>query len=435
MNRATFPSLLVSFLLLALLIFAPPLASTVLATSPISEGNLPRLDEATLSSLDSYRLHLTFRYQARDASGQFYDEEVAITREIDNETGNQHLMFVSTNRIGGEEQTHGYYHVGQFSYVYADPKPTSFDNSCVAIVNEQEYAGYKQLFDPRIYLGSVSDGSLIRRGERVNGVKTDRYDVQQVRFGEFTSLDSTIWVAQTGNYVVRYSGEAKGTTQVFGATMTGKFAWDYRIEATNQLPSIKLSRACASQQIDLDLPIPHSATLQMNQAGIYGFISSDTPVTVANFYREALPANGWRIVAPSGPVVSSEGVNAWQFNITKGGSTYLITITPNTISRGSMIIITEPLASGSGQDNDVPRPTNATNINHEGNVTFFSTPDTPNAVASFYRQEMAERGWQQTANTVNGALIELSFANGNKTITIRITAHQTLGGSIVMIAE
>jgi hypothetical protein len=408
---------------------SPLFDTTIHAAPAIRNVLVPGIDESTLAKLTGYRITLTFRFQATDQSNQSHNEEIVVTRLINNGNGNQSLTFVNTDLKTRLRSTSAYYHVGAYSYAFQDPKPTSFDLACVPIISEQNYAGYKQMFNPQIYIASASRTTLEKRGVRVSGVSTDQYTVQQVNASTFKTSTGTIWVAQADGYVVAYNGSATGSMQVLQAPMTGTFTWSYLVDAINQSPNITLPTVCSSQQIDADMPIPTGAILQMNDAGSFGFRSTSNPTTIIEFYRTQLPKFGWRLGAPSG---STPG--GWLFNITKDRRAYQILILGDG-STGALFSITPTTALPTDQpNNQVPLPSNATNVNRSGATTFLNTPDSVDQVARFYQKTMSDRGWTNSPDKLNLGVLELGFTKGNVRILIRIVARSA-GGSAVMIAE
>jgi hypothetical protein len=128
----------------------------------------------------------------------------------------------------------------------------------------------------------------------VNGVKTDQYKVGNtgLGFGAFSKGDASFWLAQDAKYVVKYTGEATGKAAGM-FNVDGTVKWDYAIDQVNELPAVSLPKECEAQKPATDIPIPDNATDKSVLSKIITFNSPDSVSDLADFYKKAMPENGW----------------------------------------------------------------------------------------------------------------------------------------------
>jgi hypothetical protein len=300
---------------------------------------LASLDESLLKQFRSYRILLKFSYDAKDKSGKRHREEIKVVREFRADEAAQRLELTNVDLASKQRATEIFYQLGGLSYVYPS-SPIKENPACLPVVNQSEYANFLLLFNPRAYIGSVRTAEREAQGEQVNGIQTARYTFDQVQFGEFKSMRGKVWVAQEGGYIVRYLGQATGSTQVGLIPLTGSFSWEYTLEAIDAVPLITLPPACIAASLGPDIPWPPGARLTMNSPEVMGFSSGNAVHALVTFYRGALPKNGWRIIAPSGPLTAQ----GWSFTAAKDTRTIRITITESTLG-GSGVSVTRPEAS------------------------------------------------------------------------------------------
>ncbi|MGQ9816079.1 MAG: hypothetical protein ACUVR3_13185, partial [Candidatus Roseilinea sp.] len=136
---------------------------------------------------------------------------------------------------------------------------------------------------------------LVERGVTVNGVRTDRYtfDETSIGFGVFSKASGDMWLAQEGNFVVKYVGTATGKMLMFGGDIDGTATWNYQLEEINTLSSIELPPECVAQKPADDIPVPAGATDKGQFGGMITFKTTDTAEQVAKFYQAEMPAQGW----------------------------------------------------------------------------------------------------------------------------------------------
>jgi hypothetical protein len=140
---------------------------------------------------------------------------------------------------------------------------------------------------------------LIALNDEVNGVLTQRYSVQSVdlSLGSSSQVMGEIWIAQEDGFVVRFQGESNGTFMMSEQMSEGVLTWDYQVTLIDALDEITLPAACLEQKTTGDFPIPDNASSRTVFSGFISFESPDTPLSVARFYREMLPREGWEITS------------------------------------------------------------------------------------------------------------------------------------------
>ncbi len=86
---------------------------------------------------------------------------------------------------------------------------------------------------------------------------------------------------------------------------------------------------------------------------------------------------------------------------------------------------------------DLPIPDNATKINSLGQIVTFGSPDKPDVVAKYLRDNLPGKGWKITEDTAMGdALFMLTVEKDGKVLSIMIAADdQTQGTSVVITSQ
>ncbi len=145
-----------------------------------------------------------------------------------------------------------------------------------------------------------------------------------------------MWVADPGNYVVKYTFQATGSDKFFGSSNSeGTIKWDYEVTEVNQPIMIQPPENCGGAAED----IPMMSDAQ-DQAAMGGMSTYSTPskfAEVVAFYEKEMKARGWTETEGSG--MSTEGMSMKSF--TKDGRTVQVVITEDTSSGKTSVMITE----------------------------------------------------------------------------------------------
>jgi hypothetical protein len=193
------------------------------------------------------------------------------------------------------------------------------------------------MMDPNSVIGGVRGARRVGN-ESVNGVPTVHYkvDVTGLESLGYLNGDGDVWVAEPGNYVVKYIFQATGKDKFFGSSTTeGTIKWDYEVTEVNQPISIQPPENCGGASED----IPMMSDAQ-DQAAFGGMSTYSTPSKfedVVAFYEKEMKAKGWTEKEGSG--MSTEGMSMKSY--TKDGRTVQIVITADTSSGKTSVMITE----------------------------------------------------------------------------------------------
>jgi hypothetical protein len=252
-----------------------------------------------LDKLKSYRVHFTYAFDGKDKTGQPRTESVEYSQDVINATQDHHLKIVLTGNAIGATSNYttsvgtpgGYesYQVGGNTFSINQGK-CQFTSSGVSTTTPGA------LFSLDTFIGA-DKATLIRRGESVNGINTDHYTFTEAAVS--TSLNGMklvqgdAWVAADG-YVVKVVGQASGKA---ADGNEGVVNVSYNLDNVNNVSPIILPADCVVPVQVADVPIPPNATeKKVFEAGgqtVTTFKSPDPIKTVADFYRQAMPAQGW----------------------------------------------------------------------------------------------------------------------------------------------
>jgi hypothetical protein len=99
---------------------------------------------------------------------------------------------------------------------------------------------------------TIQGARLVERGVEVNGIMTDRYEIEDVEsligeeemnVEELTVRQAEVWVAQDGGYLVKMDVDATGTD---AQGTDGDFTMQYELQDVNNIDEITLPEACAN---------------------------------------------------------------------------------------------------------------------------------------------------------------------------------------------
>ncbi|GIV83091.1 MAG: hypothetical protein KatS3mg052_0098 [Candidatus Roseilinea sp.] len=290
--------------------------------------------ETGLESLASYRVRYTFSFEGKDDEGKERKVSLEFIQEAITESKDQYVRVAGvgiSNTIPNTSVLE-FFNVGGVSYTYAMDDGGA---KCVSFSGSDPAPDPTAILKPGDMLGGLNKARLVERGITVNGVKANHYVVDEsgIGFGMFGKASGDIWVAQDGNFVVKYTGTATGKIPLFGDNSEGTATWEYQLEAINTLTAIELPQECLAQKPADDIPVPGTATDKNQFGGLITFNTADTPDQVVEFYRAELPKLGWM----EGEVAELGDMRILDF--TKDDRTLNITITPG--KDGVSVLITE----------------------------------------------------------------------------------------------
>ncbi len=299
----------------------------------ISIGNL----DQNLNKLKSYREHVVYAFSSKDEKGNPTNSSLDLLQEVIVATKDQHIKMTnldaaSTSDATKKAQAYETFQVGGSMYIYNNTGGS--DSSCTSFSTSTSQASDPTaMFKPNDFLGNLQNAKLIAKGEMVNGIMTDHYQASDKDFGMavFTSAKGEIWVAQDGNWVVKYVGEASGKSAMFGNASEGSIKWEYNIEEANKLAKIVLPAECAASKPADDIPVPENTTEKGNLGSMITFKSPDDVSAITTFYRTKLTAQGWK---------EAEGGLEGMMSFTKESRSLTILISKED-GGGSNVVITD----------------------------------------------------------------------------------------------
>ena len=302
---------------------AAPTADAGSAQAATRQLNL----DATPTNVKSYRVRFTLSFDGKLSDGNALKGTAEFIQEAVAETNEQRIRFSSSRRDNQkateEKTTVDRFIVGGVSYYYTSENDDK--GQCISISMDTPTTPQTAIFKPGDLIGNPQS-RLVEQGVSINGIKADRYVV------ETPDMKGEAWVAQEGDFVVKYVGESTGKTPLFEGA-DGRATWEYQLEAINAISKIELPEVCIAQKPSDDIPVPASAADKTQYGNLISFKASEPPQKVAEFYKAEMPKLGWT----QSQVMESSDLFLMEFS--KGDRTASITI--NKEGTGSGVLITE----------------------------------------------------------------------------------------------
>jgi hypothetical protein len=282
--------------------------------------------DATPTNLKSYRIRFTFSFDGKLSDGEVLKGTAEFLQEAIDETNEQRVRFSSTRqdaKEGEKKTTVDRFTVGGVNYYLV--AEGDGQGQCISISSDAPTTQQLAIFKPSDLIGNPQGLRLTEQGVTVNGIRTDRYAV------EAPDLKGEAWVAQEGDFVVKYTGEFSGKTPLFDGA-DGKATWEYQLEP-DAVSKIDLPEACSAQKPADDIPVPASATDKSQFGNVISFRSSESPQKVADFYKAEMPKLGWT------QRDASEAGDLFLLTFTKDGRTVNITVNKEGTGSGVLILV------------------------------------------------------------------------------------------------
>jgi hypothetical protein len=249
-----------------------------------------------LASLDSYSSVFTLNIQG-ERGGQPMDQQIRIEEQVVRDQNGQRLLM----EVTGSRTPTQLFEIIQVSNQSFISGIEGLDGQCIASIDNSadpfiNYGGFRV----ENVLGNFQSAQLLQSGEMINGIRSDRYQVNQADIGLGMIFQSgDLWIAQEAGYVVRYTGQAEVTRQSFlidGPVDQGTAHWEYNLRDINGLSAVSVPQACLeAAQRQADIPVPTDTIDLTSFAGMITFRSAEAVEQIAEFYRQELPARGWQI--------------------------------------------------------------------------------------------------------------------------------------------
>jgi hypothetical protein len=323
----------------------PTLTSTTLPATPqptpavvveqlqpfYQSGDRVRFPADALQQLNSYRSQLKLR-----STGQMQDEQEVVTQlevleeriRADDAAHNR----IRGDLVGGADNgTIAFYRFNDRSFSYIPEQ----DNTCMLFDSQGNEAVFSGALVPHEIFKSFVIEKLVTLDDDANGIPAQRYSVKAVELtlGTVTVTTGEVWIAQQGQFVVRFNGEASGSFALSAPISDGNLSWQYDLSEPNTLAEIELPSACQEQQAAAEFPIPDNATNRTIFNGFISFESPDSALSVARFYRDRLPQDGWQITT------QETFDDFYQISVEKGGRSMQISITG--VGGGAAVVVVE----------------------------------------------------------------------------------------------
>ncbi len=324
---------------------ATPEGAAPEAAAPAAEGAPPAEEgeEAppepmgdTLDALDSYRLTFKLSAEGKNELGNDLNETLDLLQEANNVDLTYHIL-----RTGAQVEletgldTEEIYVFGDKTYVL-DTFET--DSPCTVFFTEENHLDFAYVFALEEMFPTITQGKLLEEGVEVNGVSTNHYAVEALDtyYGSMEKFTAEIWVAQDGEQVIRFSGEAEGEMEISGEPGTGKMNWEYNLADINQSVEVAFPELCQEQETSMsEIPIPDNATNRETDEGYFVFDSTDSADVLAEYYKTELVNGGWELTDE----LSDESLYILTF--TKGERELQVEIGPGEDEGITNVIITD----------------------------------------------------------------------------------------------
>ncbi len=289
--------------------------------------------QSGLDTLDSYRIRYAIQFEGKDEDGKELKTTADFLSEIA-QTGDQRVRMSGTQLSDSNPVTTNIEIItlGGVRYWYAEEGGSA---QCISLSSNELPPNSSPIMQPADVFGSIEDLRLVEKNVTVNGLVTDRYQVQQASLnaGQVGEFSGEVWLTQDGKLVVKYIGSARGKLLLLAGDSEGSINWEYQLESVNDVASIQLPAECEAQKPLDDIPIPASAKDRSQISGLITFTADDAPAAIAEFYEAELPKLGWA------KADASELGDMRTLEFTKQDRTLNITVTP--ADKGSSVIILE----------------------------------------------------------------------------------------------
>ena len=286
-----------------------PEPTTAPESEPEAESGELNLDEiGTPSDLSSYRATMNISISGTDA-GEAVDEALSFLIEYTSEPLAQHVVMSGV----GMTDTQGMdsiemYQVEGTAYL-------NLGDQWLSVPATEDTLDSSGFIQPEDILedtcGWTQKGDTEYNGVRVHHWTASKEDMeacmtaaQLADIGEITAASGDLYVAVEGNYVVHMSLVFEGNDLAAGMGGADEVLEQGRMEITfdmtdvNQPFIIELpEEAVASGSLPDDIPVPEDAQEVANAFGMITFTSPSTPAEVSEFYKTAMPQNGWTEVS------------------------------------------------------------------------------------------------------------------------------------------
>lgn len=291
---------------------------------------------AGLNELNSYKAAFTMTFEGKE-DGQPKTSTLSFTEEFVKDPAAKRTVITGFGgMMGGADNSNS--SEGSIESIEVGGKQYSKMGDICAQVTADSGPQANTMLDPNSIIGGVRGAQRVGN-ETVNGIPAVHYklDVTGLETMGYLNGDGDVWVAEPGNYVVKYTFQATGTDKLFGmgtGKNEGTIKWNYEITDANQPIDIKAPENCGGAAEDI--PMMADATNQAAFGGTSTYSSPSKFADVVAFYEKEMKAKGWT-EAEGG--MSSDGLS--MKNYTKDGRSVQVMITADTSANTTSVMITE----------------------------------------------------------------------------------------------
>jgi hypothetical protein len=245
-----------------------------------------------LAALDSYRATFRMNFEGSDdGTPTQWTFEMRMERTTDPEASRVAYLGSGDEDMG---QLSGFemVQVGDMQYV----KFGEGSGNCITTPRDEDSGNVDELFDLDDVMGGLSNARRSGPDQTINGVRARHYTFDEGGlFGStlgMTNAHGDVWVANDGDWVVKYELSAEGKDTLFGkAESEGKLTWTYEVTEVNARFEIAAPADCESAASDV--PVMPDATEKSSMGSLITYKSASTFQEVLDFYQDEMPANGW----------------------------------------------------------------------------------------------------------------------------------------------
>lgn len=210
--------------------------STADGTATTDESVIESIS-GVLGTFDSYRLTIRISFQGADTAGVTGTQTLEIVQEkIKNPDSSRTQIQTQGNVID-------VYSVGGKPYTVVD---VGGQKTCSAV--DSGIGDMSENFNPDEITGGFRNPKLVKKGEEVNGITTDHYELNQteVTDGEQVTVVGDVWVAQDGGYPVKMEVDVTGAnvSSGLGGTGGGPAKVEFNLDQIDNVDAITLPASC-----------------------------------------------------------------------------------------------------------------------------------------------------------------------------------------------
>lgn len=317
-------------------------ADTPLATTaPIETGSQAfnfRRANAALDEINSYRATISMNNGESAAQPFSLDIEIQVT------TNPTATSFTMTGMELGDLDTSGLGDLGAMTIVQVDGSTYTLlpGLGCTTSPSTDDSFTEGMITRPDALFEDIDSGKveLVESGVTINGFTTDHYRFDQTAVidsdSTVDSLTGDIYVAQEGEFIVKFLISGVGTMAGVGDTATtDSFFMEFNVLEVNTNLTISVPAECSAEATSGDYPMLADASELSSFAGFVNYKTSSSVADAAAFYRNEMAAQGW--------TVSFDYADATTATIIfeKDGKTLTVAITDDPTSELNLVSIIE----------------------------------------------------------------------------------------------